>query len=157
MSFTLRDMPQSFYVASRFSNKGNASRLGTILKQQFGMHWFRDHDWTRLETETPITSPFAPVFAARDLLSATNADLFVKLLTTDRSFGAFAELGARLGAGRIAHVIAEQAVLHLFHAHPMVRLYESEEQFIAAVQAYYQSGSAVIAPAGVSNYVPEPF
>lgn len=144
MSFELRDRPKTFYTASRFANWPAVRAFGGKLVAGYGMTCY--HDWTLREKETPLDDPVAPLLAQREIKAASNADLFVKLLTPDFSPGAFGELGARLALGRIAHLIEGGQKKHLFHMHPLIRRYRDEAHFFERLDRFLDGRALMLWP-----------
>jgi hypothetical protein len=121
---------RTFYIASSVHNISQTSKLADLLCEQ-GLNWACAHDWTRYtEKDAPFGTPQAGLLVVADIMSALAADLFVLLRTNVVSHGAHAELGARLGANKEAHLILQDADDHLFYYHPLVVRYPTMEDFL---------------------------
>lgn len=83
-------------------------------------------DWT-----AALNAPQSeyPRLAEEDVAAARDADLFV-LLAEPMSYGAMLELGARLGAGKRAHVVGTLG--HFFSFHPLVVKHPTWPSFVQA-------------------------
>lgn len=138
--------PTSIYIATRFANRVAARTFGKELESEFGFRWFQDYNWTDLTKPTVPNSPAGGRVSQLDIRGASFADVFVKILTKTSSLGAFAELGARIGLGRVAHVIENCHTTHLFHHHPLVRRYADQDEFCEAVRRYLNGETLWVAP-----------
>jgi hypothetical protein len=125
---------RTFYIASSVHNIPQTRLLADYLIER-GFNWACGHDWTRYtEKDAPLGSMQGGLLVAADIMAALAADLFVLLRTDVTSHGAHAELGARLGANREAHLILQDAADHLFYYHPLVVRHALVEDFLYRVK-----------------------
>lgn len=125
-------MKKTFYVATSWTNKDQAAEVADYLKATRGMRWANEHDWTKVEVGgTSREDPMAPLKSYMDISGAVSCDLFVILLKDPLTVGCHAELGARVGAGKEAHLVRQGAdSWHLFHDHPNIVHHDTVEDFI---------------------------
>lgn len=117
---------RTFYVAAASSRAAEA-RLKMLEVETLG--YVQRQDWT--QALAAHVSEY-PKLAEDDVAAARESDLFV-LLAQPMSYGAFLELGARLGAGKRAHVVNPGASeRHFFTFHRLVILHPTWESFIQA-------------------------
>jgi len=121
---------QTFYIASSIYNIPQTMQLADYLSER-GFDWSCSHNWTRYtEKDAPLGSIQGGLLVVADIMAAISADLFVLLRTDVTSHGAHAELGARLGANKEAHVILQGSPDHLFYYHPLVLRHDTIEDFL---------------------------
>jgi len=119
-------LKQTFYIASKFSNREQVRELAGFLHERHGMRWANDHDWTQFDADDwDLNHPQVGLLWAQDLAAAVSADLFIHIVVPGTSHGSHAELGARCGATKEAHVVLAGGADYVVYRHPCVRLYQS--------------------------------
>lgn len=151
MSYDKVRVLKNFYISSRFKNRLTVLALAKRFETELQLEWFRGQNWAAREGQTPLDHPAAPQLAQGEIEAAAFADLFVKILTPERSPGAFGELSARLVMGRPAHVIVNKEPLHLFHRHPQVRLYRDEDHFWDRLTRHLHGDEALVWPGDAAD------
>ena len=122
----------TFYIATSFSNGKRVQQLAGFLMSR-GLRWVYGHNWTQISVNRR-DDPRAPMLAQQDLQGAISADLFVLLPVTPLTAGCHVELGARVAAGKEAHLIRDGATeWHLFHSLPGVIEHDSVDDFVLFV------------------------
>lgn len=122
--------PETFYLAASSRRREGAA---CAIRDLEAAGLTCAMDWTQA-----IGAPEAewPELAARDVHAARSADVFV-LLAVPQSHGAWLELGARLGAGRRAHVVGAIAGDRgFFLRHPQVEHHRDWAGFLAVVREW---------------------
>jgi hypothetical protein len=115
---------RTYYIAANSSRPADV-RLKMLEVEALG--YVRLVDWT-----AALGAPLSdyPRLAEEDVAAARDSDLFV-LLAEPMSYGAMVELGARISAGKRAHVVAS-VPFHFFGFHPLVAKHASWESFLDA-------------------------
>lgn len=116
-------MSKTFYIASAWGNIEEVQSLAGSL-QLAGWYWHEGWDWTShtggVDFDYPPPHPEGSLAALKDIHYARDAELFVLLLGPKmKTVGAWCEFGARIGNGKIAHVITNGYEGHLFLYHPL--------------------------------------
>lgn len=147
----------TFYLAASGERWPVARARGAVLAEFLGYAWA--YDWTQgVEAHGRGGLGLAPEarqqIAEADLCAARHADLFVALLDAPHTGrGTFMELGARLGASKVAHVVGGED--HLFWAHPLVRRHADWGAFLrwlGAPEPVAEPGAPEAPPVGGSRW-----
>lgn len=99
--------PRTFYLAA---SSERPAEVRIAMRDIEALGYRNLQDWTAALGAPPSDYPR---LADEDIDAARDADLFV-LLAEPMSHGAFVELGARLGAGKRAHVLSQAITRHFF-------------------------------------------
>lgn len=120
--------PETFYLAASSRNREGAA-LAIAELEALGLRCVMD--WTGC-----LDAPEEewPALAQRDVHAARSADVFVHL-EPPPSYGAWLELGVRLGAGRRAHVVSA-VTDHVFMRHPLVEHHGGWPAFVSVVREW---------------------
>ena len=121
--------PRTIYYAGSSKDIEIVRRRMAHLKETLNVCWYGGMDWTR-DVEKQIPEPLFCGAAHSDFASAINADLFVIVIDDHFSFGAAAEFGARIGVGKIAHVVTKEENRHPFLFHSLVRRWHTWQAFV---------------------------
>lgn len=124
----------TFYLA------GASTRVLTMKERiaELEKHGFVcSYNWTKeVEEFGPegdgTSKEFRMMCVMNDIQATVGSDYFVACIgAPPPSRGAYMELGARLGAAKVAHVVLEDlSQHHLFFNHPLVKVWESWEGFV---------------------------
>lgn len=123
---------KTFYLAASSKSLGAVQRMAFDL-QEAGFVWYGGWIWSDM---MEIPAPHFLGAVHNDLASAVHADLFVLVLGPHPSFGAAAEFGARLTAGKEAHVVLNGQPDHPFLHHAKVTKWATWDDFMKPRDPY---------------------
>ena len=110
------------------------------LRDCFGYVWINDWNWTSfvmgdVGVAGSRNSKLARAgMSAGDLSTSIGADLYVAVLSSPASLGLHMELGARLGANRLAHIVLDGEAHHVLYGHPCAVVHSNWEAFFMYLQ-----------------------
>jgi hypothetical protein len=116
---------RSFYLAA---SSERPAEVRIAMRDIEALGYSNAQDWT-----TALGAPMAdyPRLADEDITAARDSDLFV-FLAEPMSHGAMAELGARLGAGKRAHVLSQATTRHFFTYSPLCVIHRTWSSVVDA-------------------------